>query len=62
MRLTLAILSVLLLTSCAFRYDKQSGGYTGAVACVDVTGPGFSWKCNEGSRPTLPDSQKPPSP
>ncbi len=58
--LTLMLLS--LLSGCAFRYDKQAGGYTGAIGCVDVTGPGFTWKCTEQSTPTLPDSQKPPTP
>lgn len=52
------MMAVLILSSCAFRYDKATGGYTGAIACVDITGPGFSWKCNEGSKvPTLPDGQ-----
>ncbi len=54
------MVGVMLLSACAFRYDKATGGYTGAVACVDITGPGFSWKCTEQSKvPTLPDSQVP---
>lgn len=46
---------------CAVRYDKATGNYTGALACVNITGPGFSWTCAEQSKvPTLPDSQKVP--
>ncbi len=56
-----SIVLVVALTGCAFRYDKETGGYAGAIGCVDVTGPGFTWKCTEQSRPILPDSQKPPT-
>lgn len=50
------MMAVLILTACAMQYEK--GKYTGAVACVDITGPGFSWKCVEQSKtPTLPDGQ-----
>lgn len=59
----LVLMAVLLagLEGCAFRYNKQTGGYEGAVACVNITGPGFSWTCTEQSTvPTLPDSQKLP--
>ncbi len=58
----LGLVLALALGGCAFRYDKQKGGFAGAIGCVDVTGPGFTWKCTEQSRPTLPDSQKPPTP
>ena len=52
---------VLGVLGCAARYDKATGNYTGALACVDVSVAGvFTWKCTEQSQvPALPDSQKP---
>ena len=48
------LLLVLFTTSCAAKYDKATGGYTGALACVDVSILNvFTWKCVEQS--TVPD-------
>lgn len=52
------LLASVLLVGCSVRY----GEYRGAVGCVNVTGPGFSWQCPETLQaPALPDSQRPPA-
>ena len=57
----LALLALILVSGCAFSYGKDS--WRGAIACVDITGPGFSWKCVEQSTvPPLPDGQYIPEP
>lgn len=51
-----------LLTACAVRYDKAGGVY-GAVACVNVTGPGFSWQCPDKLQvPAIPQAPQPSLP
>ncbi len=51
-----------LLAGCAVRYDKGHGVY-GAVACVNVTGPGFSWLCPDKLQvPQIPEAPQPSIP
>jgi len=58
--LLLLIALALVLGGCAFTYDGATGSYRGAVACVNISGPGISWTCPETLQaPTIPNPPQP---
>lgn len=58
--LLVLIALALVLGGCSFAYDRTTGSYRGALACVNITGPGLSWTCPDALQaPTVPNPPQP---